>query len=45
MLDNKLYLVNTVQFLRKSRVDCGTRGSKVVVGSDSSKRKVVGFAI
>ncbi len=41
MLDNKLYLVSVVWFLRRSRVDCGTGGSKVVVGSDSSKRKVL----
>ena len=42
MLDNKLYLVSVVWFLRRSRVDCGTGGSKVVVGSDLSKRKVDG---
>ena len=41
MLDTKLYLVSVVWFLRRSCVDCGTGGSKVVVGSDSSKQKVV----
>jgi hypothetical protein len=40
MLDTKLYLVSVVWFLRRSRVDCGTEGSTVVVGNDSSKRKV-----
>ncbi len=40
MLDNKLYLVSVVWFLRRSHVDCGTEGSKVVVGSDSSKWEV-----
>ena len=40
MLDNRLYLVSVVKFLRRSRVDHGTRGSRVVVGTDLSKRKV-----
>jgi hypothetical protein len=40
MLDNKLYLVSVVWFLCRSRVDCGTRGGKVVVGTDLSKQKV-----
>jgi hypothetical protein len=40
MLDNKLYLVTVVRFLRRSQVDRGTRGGKVVVGTDLSKRKV-----
>ncbi len=40
MLDNKLYLVSVMWFLRRSRVDRGTRGGKVVVGTDLSKRKV-----
>ena len=40
MLDNNLYLVSVVWFLRRSRVDRGTRGGKVVVGTDLSKQKV-----
>ncbi len=40
MLDNNLYLVSVVWFLRRSHVDRGTRGGKVVVGTDLSKRKV-----
>ncbi len=40
MLYNKLYLVSVEGFLRRSRVDRGTRGGKVVVGTDLSKRKV-----
>ncbi len=41
MLDNNLYLVSVVWFLRRSHVDRGTRGGKVVVGTDLSKRKVI----
>ncbi len=41
MLDNRLYLVSVVEVLRRSRVDRGTRGSRVVVGTDLSKRKVI----
>jgi hypothetical protein len=40
MLDNRLYLVSVVLFLHRSCVDRGTRGSKVVVGTDLSKQKV-----
>ncbi len=40
MLDNKLYLVSVVRFLRRSRVDRGTRGGKVVISTDLSKQKV-----
>jgi hypothetical protein len=40
MLDNRLYLVSIVEFLRRSCVDRGTNGSRVVVGTDLSKRKV-----
>ena len=40
MLDNKLYLLGVVEFLRRSSVDHGTREGKVVVGTDLSKRKV-----
>jgi hypothetical protein len=40
MLDNKLYLISVVEFLRRSSVDRGTREGKVVVGTDLSKRKV-----
>ncbi len=40
MLDNNLYLVSVVWFLRRSHVDRGTRGGIVVVGTDLSKRKV-----
>ena len=41
MLDNKLYLISVVEFLRRSCVDRGTREGKVVVDTDLSKRKVV----
>jgi hypothetical protein len=41
MLDNRLYLVSIVEFLRRSRVDHGTNGTRVVVGTDLSKRKVL----
>jgi hypothetical protein len=37
MLDNRLYLVSIVEFLRRSCVDRGTRGSRVVIGTDLSK--------
>ena len=37
MLDNKLCLISGVEFLRRSRVDRGTREGKVVVGTDLSK--------
>ncbi len=40
MLDNRLYLVSIVEFLRRSCVDRGTNGSRVVVGTDLSKQKV-----
>ncbi len=40
MLDNKLYLISVVEFLRRSSVDGGTREGKVVVGTDLSKQKV-----
>ncbi len=40
MLDNRLYLVSIVEFLRRSRVDRRTRGGRVVVGTDLSKQKV-----
>jgi hypothetical protein len=45
MLDNRLYLVSVLEFLRRSRVDHGTRGSRVVVGTDLSKRKVTMWCI
>jgi hypothetical protein len=41
MLDSRLYLVSVVYILRRSRVDCGTRGRKVVVGAGLSKQKVL----
>jgi hypothetical protein len=41
MLDDRLYLVSTVEFLHRSHVDRGTNGSRVVVGTDLSKQKVV----
>ncbi len=40
MLDNRLYLFSIVEFLFRSRVDCGMNGSRVVVGTDLSKQKV-----
>jgi len=40
MLDNKLCLTSVVEFLRKGRVDRGTREGKIVVVIDLSKRKV-----
>ncbi len=40
MLDNRLYLVSIVEFLRRSHVDRGTNGSRVVVGTDLSKQKI-----
>jgi hypothetical protein len=40
MLDNRLHLVSIVEFLRRSCVDRGTNGSRVVVGTDLSKQKV-----
>jgi hypothetical protein len=40
MLDNKLYIIIVVEFLRRSHVDRGTREGKVVVGTDLSKQKV-----
>ncbi len=39
MLDNKLCLTSVVEFLRRGRVDRGTREDKVVVVVDLSKRK------
>jgi hypothetical protein len=41
MLDNRLYLVSIVEFLRRSSVNRGTNGSRVVVGTDLSKQKVI----
>ena len=41
MLDNKLCLSSVMEFLRRSRVDHGTREGKVVVGTDLSKQKVM----
>jgi hypothetical protein len=40
MFDNRLYLVSIVEFLHRSHVDRGTKGSRVVVGTDLSKQKV-----
>ncbi len=40
MLNNKLCLTSVVEFLRRGRVDRGTKGGKLVVVVDSSKRKV-----
>jgi hypothetical protein len=40
MLDNRLYFVSIVEFLHRSRVDRGTNGSRVGVGTDLSKRKL-----
>ncbi len=40
MPNKKLCLTSVVEFLRRGRVDRGTRGGKVVVVVDSSKRKV-----
>ena len=40
MLDNKLCLISVVEFLRRGRVDRGTREGKVVVVIDLSKQKV-----
>jgi hypothetical protein len=37
MLDNKLYLISVVEFLRRRSVDHGKREGKVVVGTDLSK--------
>jgi hypothetical protein len=37
MLDNKVCLTSVVEFLRRGRVDCGTREGKVVVVFDLSK--------
>ncbi len=45
MLDNRLYLFSIVEFLRRSSVDRGTNGSRVVVGTDLSKRKVVNILL
>jgi len=41
MLDDKLCLTSVVEFLRRGRVDRGTREGKVVVVVDSSKQKVL----
>ena len=40
MLDKKLCLTSVVEFLRRGRVDRGTREGKVVVVIDLSKQKV-----
>ena len=40
MLDKKLCLTSVIEFLRRGRVDRGTREGKVVVVIDLSKRKV-----
>ena len=39
ILVNRLQLVSIVEFLRRSRVDRGTNGSRVIVGTDLSKGK------
>ena len=44
MLNNKLCLTSVVEFLRRGRVDRGTKGGKLVVVVDSSKRKVIFFS-
>jgi hypothetical protein len=43
MLENRLYLGSVVEVLRRSCVDRATRGSRVVVGTDLSKQKVLNF--
>ncbi len=40
MLDKRLYLVGIVELIRRSHVDRGTNGSRVVVGTDLFKQKV-----
>ena len=41
MLDDKLCVTSVVEFLRRGRVDRGTREGKVVVVIDLSKQKVI----
>jgi len=43
MLDNTLCLTSVLEFLRSGRVDRGTKGGKVVVVIDLSKRKVIKY--